>query len=49
MLFKWGVVGAIVGAAFAIFSGTGEVVLMALIGEAAFIAFRKWVLRTFWQ
>lgn len=49
MLFKWGIAGAIIGAIFAMFAGVDEILLMALIGAAAFIAFRKWILRTFWK
>lgn len=49
-MLNWGIVGAVLGAILAIISGQPkDIIIMALVGGAAFIALRKWIFRTFWQ
>ncbi len=50
MIFKWMIIGAIVGAIIGLLMLGGDGFPLGLFwGGAAGIAFRKWIARTFWE
>jgi hypothetical protein len=46
MIIKWAIIGGVVSLATGLYFS--NVPFMTIVGVVAGIAFRKWILRTFW-